>query len=175
MINRIKRAYIKLLLHFANGDMKSALYGKHYGVLFGERVRIMGEPDFGSEPYLIKIGSDVTLSGNVTFVTHDGGVGLFRDKYPGINVYGEIFIGNRVFIGVNSIILPGVTIGDNVVIGAGSVVTRDIPSNVVAAGVPARIIKSIDEYKDGCLKKAVYIQSSNRSQVKNAILASLKK
>lgn len=49
-------------------------------------------------------------------------------------------------MGINTIILPGVTIGDDVIIGAGSVVTRDIPSGSVAAGVPARVLKSTDEY-----------------------------
>ncbi len=50
-------------------------------------------------------------------------------------------------MGINSIILPGVVIGENVIIGAGSVVTKDIPNNSVACGVPARVIKNLDEYK----------------------------
>lgn len=54
-----------------------------------------------------------------------------------------VTIGNNVWITTNVIILPGVTIGDNVIIGAGSVVNRDIPSNVLAAGNPCRVIKSI--------------------------------
>lgn len=55
-----------------------------------------------------------------------------------------ITIGNDVWIGGNATILPGVNIGDNVVIGAGSVVTRDIPSNSVAVGNPCRVIKALD-------------------------------
>ena len=57
---------------------------------------------------------------------------------------GGIFIGNNVWIGANCCILPNVHIGDNCVIGAGSVVTKDIPSNSVAAGNPAKVIKKID-------------------------------
>ena len=57
--------------------------------------------------------------------------------------YGKIIIGNNCFIGARSTILPGVTIGDNTIIGAGSVVTKDIPSNVVAVGNPCKIIKDI--------------------------------
>jgi acetyltransferase-like isoleucine patch superfamily enzyme len=53
----------------------------------------------------------------------------------------DTFIGKRCFIGANSIIMPGVTIGDEVIIGAGSVVTKNIPSNTIAAGNPAKIIK----------------------------------
>jgi galactoside O-acetyltransferase len=52
-------------------------------------------------------------------------------------------IGNNVWIGANAVIQPGITIGDNSVIGAGSVVTRDIPANVVAAGIPCRVMKTI--------------------------------
>lgn len=55
--------------------------------------------------------------------------------------------GKDVWIGSNSTVLPGVTIGDNAVIGAGSVVTKDIPKNTVAAGNPARVIKTIDVSK----------------------------
>ena len=56
-----------------------------------------------------------------------------------------IHIGNKVWIGANSVVLPGVTIGDNSVIGAGSIVTRDIPANVVAVGNPCRVLREITE------------------------------
>jgi acetyltransferase-like isoleucine patch superfamily enzyme len=59
--------------------------------------------------------------------------------------YGRVKIGNNVFVGVKSVIMPGVTIGDNVIIGAMSLVTKDIPSDVVAFGQPAKVIKSIDK------------------------------
>ena len=60
--------------------------------------------------------------------------------------YGKsIQIGNDVWIGGNAVVIPGVTIGDNVVIGSGSVVTKDIPSGVIAAGVPCRVIRKITE------------------------------
>jgi maltose O-acetyltransferase len=55
-----------------------------------------------------------------------------------------ITIGNNVWISANATICPGVTIGDNVVVGAGAVVTKSFPSNVVIAGVPAKIIRQID-------------------------------
>jgi acetyltransferase-like isoleucine patch superfamily enzyme len=56
-----------------------------------------------------------------------------------------IIIGNNVWIGSNSTILPGVVIGDNSIIGAGSVVTKNVPSNVIVAGVPAKVIKKIED------------------------------
>jgi Acetyltransferase (isoleucine patch superfamily) len=58
--------------------------------------------------------------------------------------YGRVKIGNNVFVGVKSVIMPGVTIGDNVIIGAMSLVTKDVPSNVIAFGQPAKVIKRID-------------------------------
>ncbi len=58
---------------------------------------------------------------------------------------GEIIIGNNVWIGDKVTILGGVTIGDNVIIGAGSIVTHDVPSNCMAAGMPANVIKQLDE------------------------------
>ncbi|MDO4893230.1 MAG: DapH/DapD/GlmU-related protein [Eubacteriales bacterium] len=69
-------------------------------------------------------------------------------QYKGIPVdlFGTIEIGNNVFIGMNTIVLPGVKIGNNVVIGAGSIVSKDIPNNSVACGIPARVIETLDEY-----------------------------
>ena len=60
--------------------------------------------------------------------------------------FGKIRVGNNTHIGWNAIIMPGVTIGSNCIIGCGAVVTKDIPDNSVAAGVPARVIETIDEY-----------------------------
>lgn len=110
-------------------------------------------PNFGSEPYLIEIGDNTTVSFDVAFLTHDGGTRVLRNlatnnKEKQTVIYGKIKIGNNCFIGCRSTILPGVTIGDNTIIGAGSVVNRDIPENSVAAGVPCRVICSLDEYKE---------------------------
>ncbi|WP_377124240.1 DapH/DapD/GlmU-related protein [Pseudoalteromonas fenneropenaei] len=109
-----------------------------------------------------KIGNDCTITG-VTLLGHDASPTLFLESLvkrtevylPGsrCSYRAPITIGNKVFVGWGSIIMPGVTIGDNVVIGAGSVVTRDVPSNVVVAGNPARIIKTIEEYKSNYVEK----------------------
>lgn len=110
-------------------------------------------PNFGSEPYLITIGDNTTVSFDVAFVTHDAGTRVLRNlatnaKEKQTVIYGQIKVGKNCFIGCRSTILPGVTIGDNCIIGAGSVVNRDIPANSVAAGVPCRVICTIDEYKE---------------------------
>jgi acetyltransferase-like isoleucine patch superfamily enzyme len=149
--------YLRLLL--ASTNQKHSVYNKYLGIKFGNNVRITSFPRFGSEPYLIEIGNDVTITRGVAFVNHDGGVAVFRKALPGLNVYAKIKVGNNVFIGINSIILPGVTIGNNVVIGAGSIVNKDIPDNVVVAGVPVKIIKTIDEYFHGIMPKSCIIPS----------------
>lgn len=59
---------------------------------------------------------------------------------------GKVKIGDNVFIGAESVVMPGVTIGDNVIIGANSTVTKDIPANTVAAGSPAHVICTLEEY-----------------------------
>ena len=74
-----------------------------------------------------------------------------REQYPDLekaDVIGRIQVGNNVHIGWNAIIMLGVTIGDNCVIGCGAVVTRDVPDDSVVAGVPAKVIKTIGEYAD---------------------------
>jgi acetyltransferase-like isoleucine patch superfamily enzyme len=118
------------------------------GLRIGKDVRITRRPYFGGEPFLISIGNHVTISFNVHFVNHDGGTWVFRDRpeYKGLQRFGRIDILDNCFIGANTTILPGVTIGPNVVVGAGSVVTRDLPANGVYGGVPARFICTLDEY-----------------------------
>lgn len=101
----------------------------------------------------IFVGNNVLFGPNVTVSagTHPIHPEL-RSKQAQYNI--PIHIGNNVWIGANSVILPGVNIGDNSVIGAGSVVTKDIPSNVVAVGNPCRVLREINEndmkyyYKD---------------------------
>jgi len=125
-------------------------YARHLGVQVGEHCRLLNV-SFSTEPYLIKIGNHVSAT-SVRFETHDGGVWCFRADFPEIDIVKPIEIGDNVYIGYEAIILPGVTVGDNVVIGARSVVTKDIPSNSVAVGTPARVIKSLTDYKNKSLK-----------------------
>ncbi len=90
----------------------------------------------------VKIGNNVFIGPNVSMYTACHPLNA-DERNTGIEWAEPITIGNSVWIGGNVTIVPGVTIGDNVVIGAGSVVTKDIPSNVVAVGNPAKVIKHI--------------------------------
>lgn len=113
---------------------------------------------FGTEPYLIEIGNNVRITDGVKFVTHDGGLWVLRNMYEDMkkaDYFGKIIIKDNVHIGWNTVIMPGVTIGYNCIIGCGAVVTKDIPDNSVAVGVPAKVIESVEDYcnkkKDSCV------------------------
>jgi len=151
---------------------------KKQGMQVGKNVGFTDTPNFGSEPYLITIGDDTTFSFDVAFVNHDGGTRVIR-KLPNQNketvIYGRITIGKNCFIGCRVTILPNVTIGDNVIIGAGSVVTRDIPSNTVACGVPCKVIGTIDEYIEKHKDEFEYMVSMPYEQKKRYLLNKLKK
>lgn len=123
------------------------------GMKVGEGVTVMGGVDFGSEPYLITLGNGVRISSNVCFVTHDGGTWAFRNFYEDMQEvvkFGPIVVGEGTFIGAGSRIMPGITIGSHAVIGAGSIVTKDVPAETVWAGVPARQICTLREYAERC-------------------------
>lgn len=87
----------------------------------GGGIHLYGNPSWGSEPWLITLGNNVHITAGVKFITHDGGTLLFRDRVPDLEITKPIVIGNNVYLGNDVIVLPGVTIGSNVVIGAGAV------------------------------------------------------
>ncbi|WP_290794822.1 acyltransferase [Flavihumibacter sp. UBA7668] len=143
-------------------------YAKSVGVKVGDNCKISGA-NFGSEPYLVTIGNNVQITNEVKFFTHGGGW-VFRKKHPSFDSFGKIVIGNNVYIGNNTLLLPGVSVGDNVVIGAGSVITKSIPSNSVVAGNPARIITDIDSLEIRMLKYNVQSKGMGYREKKKYLL-----
>ncbi|SCW52730.1 galactoside O-acetyltransferase [Ruminococcaceae bacterium YRB3002] len=92
----------------------------------------------------IYIGTNVMVGPNVTFATASHPIDAeLRDR--GLQFNRDIHIGDNVWIGANVVVVPGVTIGKNTVIGAGSIVTKDIPDNVVAVGNPCRVLREVGE------------------------------
>lgn len=143
--NQLRRLRIALML---NSDKRNAyIQKKQIFKSMGENVFF--QPRFiPSDPKLIKFHNNIVVTSNVTFVTHD----VF---HTGLNHLGKgkfaynqacIEIMDNVFIGCNTTILGNVRIGPNVVIGAGSVITKDIEPNSVVIGNPAKKISTFDEY-----------------------------
>ncbi len=97
------------------------------------------------------------ITDGVKFIAHDGGTLLYRKLVPDLEITKPIVVGDDVYFGNNVIVLPGVTIGSNVVIGAGAVVTKDIPDNSLAVGVPARVIKTADEYLEKIKAESLHL------------------
>ena len=116
-------------------------------IIIGDNVGMNG-PSLTCRTTKIQIGDNTMIAPNVIIVDSD-----FHALWPPENrTYAmgyendrPVIIGNNVWIGMMSIILKGVTIGDNAIIGAGSVVTRDIPASVVSAGNPAKVVKTIQD------------------------------
>ncbi len=92
----------------------------------------------------INIGSYVLLN-LLTTVGHDAVVGDYATLYVNVNLAGYSKIGNGVEMGTGSVVIPGKSVGEGSVVGAGAVVVKDIPSNVVAVGVPAKVIREVEE------------------------------
>lgn len=122
--------------------------------------------DFGSEPYLIEIGNNVRITKGVMFCTHDGGMWVVRKNgmLKDADYFGKIKIEDNVHIGWNTIIMPNVTIGHDSIIGCGAVVTHDIPPMSIAVGVPAKVIRSLDEYCEKYRPLVDYTSSLSRDE-----------
>lgn len=134
MLREIKR--------FINGEVSTRWLvknGMKVGENFHRGARCFIDP---SHCFLISIGKNVTMSIGVTILAHDAST----EKLLGYTKIGQVNIKDNVFIGANSIILPNVTVGVNSIIGAGSVITHDVPDDVVVAGNPAKVITSVNKY-----------------------------
>jgi maltose O-acetyltransferase len=113
------------------------------GLVMGNNVQIVADIFLDpSHCFLIRIGDNVTFAPNVRIIAHDASTKQFlgSTRIASVRIMDDCFIGDSV------IVMPGVTIGPRVIVGAGSVVTRDIPPDSVAAGNPARVIGALDEY-----------------------------
>ncbi|MDF0708335.1 acyltransferase [Flagellimonas okinawensis] len=166
----MKKLLQKLKAYYHWYTKSNIEYARHLGVEIGENCRIYIR-DFGSEPWLIKIGKKVTVTHGVRFINHDGSTWLISDEKGRRQLFRRIEIGNNVFIGMNSIILPGIHIGDNVIIAAGSVVTKSIPSGYIVGGNPAKIIMDFDSYEKKVLESYVSNQELDFSKdYKNRVL-----
>lgn len=109
------------------------------GVLINHNNRIYAGPESK-----IILGNNVMLGPDVFLTADHFSKSISDSKTPHSGKAADIVIGANVRVGAHSVILPGVTIGENVAVGAGSVVAKDIPANVVVAGNPARVVKTLE-------------------------------
>ena len=139
------KKFIRKILGSSKTPQESELeYLKAQGLQVGKNFRNHSEYAFDSLfPWLISVGDNVCISSNVKILAHD----TSTEYVNGLTKIGIVHIGNNVYIGYNVIILCNVRIGSDVIIGAGSVVTTDIPDGTVYAGNPARYICNIDSFK----------------------------
>lgn len=111
----------------------------HYGTSIQKGCNIMSGTIITND---VSIHKGVLINLNCT-IGHDTVIGEFSELCPGVNVSGNVQIGSEVFIGTNSVIAPSVQIGDGAVIGAGSVVLKDVPPGTFWAGNPAKFIRDL--------------------------------
>ncbi len=151
MIKQLLAKIIRFLIPQRSMEAKIAILRKQ-GMKIGENCYISGVAFGGRGRDPIIVGDNCILT-RCTILGHDASPALFLDELKGTSIHDrkslklETVIGNNVFIGVNAVVLPGVHIGDYSIIGAGAVVTKDIPNGSVAVGNPARVIQSIEEFK----------------------------
>lgn len=157
----LKRVYYKLVRLFGSSESYKNFL-KYKGIKIGENVRFRSPKlttiDI-SRPSLVEFGSNIDVNDNFTLLTHDFGTYVFRELFHDfVPSSGAVRIGNNIVFGRNVTILKGVTIGDNCIIGLGSVITKSIPSGSVVAGCPARVICTIEDYylrrKQDCVNEA---------------------
>ena len=130
-----KGCYIEAPYH-ANWGGKNVYLGDYVYANFG--LTLVDDAN-------IYVGNNVMFAPGVVVATAGHPLNpTLREK--GYQYNQEVRIGNNVWIGANATILPGVTIGDNTVIGAGAVVSKDLPANVLALGVPAKVVRELGEH-----------------------------
>ncbi|MDY0781367.1 acyltransferase [Tenacibaculum sp. IB213877] len=144
-------------------------YARFQGVKIGENC-LISTKKFSSEAYLIEIGDYCRIAKDVSFFTH-GGLWSQRKKHQGLDYFGKIKIGNYTYVGEGAFIMPGVTIGNDVIIGAGSIVTKSIPDGKIAAGNPARIVGETKDFVEKIKQYNVGSKGMNYEEKKKYLLS----
>ena len=121
--------------------MEESAYNRYEGLKIGTGTSYTMENLDGICPQLIEVGDYCVFAPKSIVLTHDASLLPTTGKY----IFKPVRIGNRVFVGYGAVVMPGLTIGDDAVIGSNSVVTKDVPCGMVVAGVPAKLICTTQE------------------------------
>ncbi len=119
-------------------------YARKIGVTIGTGCFISTR-EWSSEPYLVTIGNNVQITRGVAIHTH-GGANAVRHLVNDFDIFGKVIIEDGAYIGAHSQIMPGIRIGKNAIVAAGSIVTRSVPDNCIVGGAPAQYICSLSEF-----------------------------
>jgi acetyltransferase-like isoleucine patch superfamily enzyme len=159
------RSFLKIfvILNYKICTIVPGLYGGYLrkkGVAVGEGTEFMGLPIIDmTRPYMIEIGRNCVFSADVTLLTHGFDFCVLREKYGEVlGSSGKVVIEDNVFVGARTVIMKGTRIGKDSIIGAGSIVTHDIPPSSVAAGNPCRVIMTLDQYYEK--RKKLYVEEA---------------
>lgn len=147
------------------------------GVTIGKNCKIYGNSPnmWGTEPFLITIGNNVYITNGCKFVNHDGGTLILRKRTPSLELTAPIVIGDDVYLGVETMIMPGIVIGNNVIVGARSIITKNVEENSVIVGIPAKKIKTVDQYYEEIKKKSLGIGHLDRDSKEKELKKIFKK
>lgn len=150
MVNLFDKIFERYIQHKRTKSSEAYCnYLRSLGIKIGQRTILKPKSCHidTTRPSLVTIGEDVFMNTNFTLLTHDFVTGVFRSVFSDlVPSSGKVTIGNNVRFGVNVMVLKGVTIGDNCFIGAGSIVTKDIPANSIAVGNPCKVVCTLEDY-----------------------------
>lgn len=164
----IKIIIYKIICKFYYYFASPYTYAKFLGVNIGKNNYITKD-HWSSEPYLITIGNNCQLT-TCKILTHGGGK-VARFKFPDFDSFGKVVIEDNAYVGANALIMPGVTIGKNSLIAAGSVVTKSVPPFTVVAGNPARVLCSVDDYINKNEKYNIHTKGLDEISKKKILLS----
>lgn len=168
VFNKVKNFYQTRIKHMTTEEINLEKY-RNAGIQIGNNCIFCSPLPIWRDSFLLSFGDNCLVSGNVTFLMHDaapttvsGGIGT--------DILGRVTIGNSCFIGANSTIMPGVTLADNTVVGAGSVVTHSTKDpGMVIAGNPARVVCTVQEYLNKNQEKIVNLSGMSMVDIQRYI------
>ena len=149
-MEKIKKIILFLKYGYKSHSKSYKKYLRKKGIKIGDNTYFYSPWSINIDtqrPWMVEIGDNVHITAGVTVLQHGYDWAVIQKKYGEVTgSSGKVKIGNNVFIGTKTTILKGVTIGDHVIIGANSLVNKNLPDNGVYAGNPARFIMTLDEY-----------------------------